>query len=62
MDYCIFILSIYGNPEKKNAKWKKSSLFAKMKKKFYLSESLQTSSDLLDTPLYQIWAHSELFK
>ena len=29
MDYCIFILSIYGNPEKKMLNGKKSSLFVK---------------------------------
>ena len=31
MDYCIFILSIYGNPEKKMLNGKSSSLFAKIK-------------------------------
>ena len=60
-----FVLSIFGNPEKKMLNGKKSSLSVysqKIKFLFYWSESLQTSSDLLDTPSYQMWAHSELLK
>ena len=34
MDYCIFILSIYGNAEKKMLNGKKSSLFTKNEKVF----------------------------
>ena len=32
MDYCIFILSIYGNPEKKMVNGKERNLFAKNEK------------------------------
>ena len=60
MDYCIFILSIYGNPEKKMLNGEKSSLFAKNEK--VCSIDLKVYKHLLDTPSYQIWAHSELFK